>query len=172
MPTLFRPARSRSAPAHVAWTLAQSAVIWALALVVVPALIVMLERRIGAPAFHFAGQSLLAIVLFTAFSTLNLAAGGILAVRGRGTPLPLACPNDLVVSGPYRHVRNPMAIAGIGQGISVGIWLGSWLVLLYAFAGAILWHVGIRPSEERDLAARFGSSYDRYRSDVRLWWPK
>jgi protein-S-isoprenylcysteine O-methyltransferase Ste14 len=65
-----------------------------------------------------------------------------------------------------------MAVAGIGQGVAVALWLGSWVVLLYALAGAVLWHVAIRPAEERDLAARFGSAYRAYRSAVRLWLPR
>jgi protein-S-isoprenylcysteine O-methyltransferase Ste14 len=61
-----------------------------------------------------------------------------------------------VLAGPYRHVRNPMAVAGIAQGVAVALWLGSWAVLLYAVSGALLWHMAIRSAEERDLAERFG----------------
>jgi protein-S-isoprenylcysteine O-methyltransferase Ste14 len=31
--------------------------------------------------------------------------------RGRGTPLPVAPPRELVVQDPYRYIRNPMALA-------------------------------------------------------------
>jgi protein-S-isoprenylcysteine O-methyltransferase Ste14 len=95
----------------------------------------------------------------------------ILAVRGRGTPLPLVSTRHLVVSGPYRHVRNPMAIAGILQGIAVAMWLGSWLVLVYSALGAVVWHTLVRPAEERDLRARFGTAYTKYRDSVPLWLP-
>ena len=172
MPTLFRPARPRSTAANILWTAAQSVVIWGLALAVGPALLVGLERQLGVTGLRFAPHPIVAIVLFVACSALNLSAGVALAARGHGTPLPMACPRDLVVAGPYRHVRNPMAVAGIGQGIAVAVWLGSWIVLLYAAAGAVLWHVAIRPAEERDLAARFGSAYEAYRSAVLLWWPR
>jgi protein-S-isoprenylcysteine O-methyltransferase Ste14 len=36
--------------------------------------------------------------------------------------------NRLVVVGPYRIVRNPMAVAGALQTIGVGLWVGSWAV--------------------------------------------
>ena len=146
--------------------------VWGVTLFGLPALLVELERRAGVSGFHFAGQRALAVGLFIAASTLNLTTGGLLAVIGRGTPLPLACPQSLVLSGPYRYIRNPMALAGIAQGVAVAIWLGSWTVLLYAAAGAAFWHVAIRPVEERDLVARFGPAYESYRRAVPLWWPR
>jgi protein-S-isoprenylcysteine O-methyltransferase Ste14 len=50
-------------------------------------------------------------------------------------------PNRLVVAGPYRWVRNPMALASIAQGVAVGLILSSWLVVVYAVAGALLWPI-------------------------------
>ncbi len=170
MTSLFRPAPPRSRRANLLWTAAQSVAIWGLALLVGPAVLVAAERRLGVPRFDFSGRTSLALLLFGATSALNLATGAVLAARGRGTPLPTACPRALVVSGPYRHVRNPMAVAGIGQGVAVAVGLGSWLVLLYALGGAVLWHVVVRPVEERDLAERFGSAYAHYRRAVPLWW--
>jgi protein-S-isoprenylcysteine O-methyltransferase Ste14 len=169
---LFRRAPVRSARANLLWTAAQAAVIWILLLGVLPILIVALERRVGIPGFQFSHQSMVSSVLFLAFSVLNVVSGGLLAVRGKGTPLPAACPRELVVAGPYRYVRNPMAVAGIGQGISIALWLGSWSVLVYSIAGAIFWHVLLRPAEERDLFNRFGREYEPYHRDVPLWLPR
>jgi protein-S-isoprenylcysteine O-methyltransferase Ste14 len=169
---LFRPAPPRSRGANLLWTAAQSVAVWGLALVVGPAVLTTVGRRLGVPGFAFAGQMHIALVLFGAASALNLASGGVLAARGRGTPLPMACPRALVRTGPYLYVRNPMAVAGIGQGVAVGVALGSWLVLLYALAGALLWHFAVRPVEERDLAERFGGAYAEYRQAVPLWWPR
>lgn len=64
------------------------------------------------------------------------------------------------------------AVAGIGQGIAVGLLGQSWLVIAYALAGAVLWHLLVRPEEEGDLAARFGADYARYRAQVRCWVPR
>ena len=62
-----------------------------------------------------------------------------------------------------------MVIAGLSQGIAVGLFAGSWLVLGYAIAGAPVWNWLVRPWEERDLLRRFGEPYSRYRDGVRCW---
>ena len=90
---------------------------------------------------------------------------------GGGTPLPLDQTNFMVTSGPYRYVRNPMAIAGIGQGICVAIFFQSVPILVYALLGAIIWHWVVRPYEERDMVERFGDSYLEYRRRVSCWVP-
>jgi protein-S-isoprenylcysteine O-methyltransferase Ste14 len=168
----FRPAPPASTGRNLLKTALQCVVIWGLALGVLPALLVRFEPLLGLDRFHLPGQPALALAAFLAFSTLNVATGGVLAGRGHGTPLPLDCPRDLVISGPYAHVRNPMAVAGLGQGASVGLWLGSWLVLAYALLGAIVWQWLARPAEERDLAQRFGDQYREYQRAVRCWWPR
>ncbi len=90
---------------------------------------------------------------------------------GRGTPLPLDYAPNLVAKGAYSYVRNPMAISGIGQGLAVGLFLGSPLVLLYALMGAFIWQIIFRPLEETDLQNRFGEDYEDYCKNVRCWIP-
>lgn len=168
----FRPAR----PSHAAWNLAktaaQAAAFWAAFIVVAPLLLVALERRLGVPPLAFAGQQTLALVVGVVAGALNLASGALMAVVGRGTPFPLDTARELVVRGPYRYVRNPMAIGGLGVGAAVGFWLGSVATLAYVIGGGVLWHLVARPLEERDLEERFGSAYARYRDAVRCWWPR
>ena len=169
---LFRPAAPASWPHYLGRTLVQCAVVWTVFLALLPFAIVAIERQLGIPAFHFAGQKELGLILLIGFSALNLWSGGVLSRRGEGTPLPLECPRKLVVSGPYSYVRNPMAIAGLGQGLAVVLLLGSWAGLAYVVTGVLVWQYAARPSEERDLHARFGSSYEGYQQSVRCWWPR
>ena len=65
-----------------------------------------------------------------------------------------------------------MAIAGLGQGLSVALWLGSWVVVAYVLAGIVVWQLALRPIEEEDMARRFGSAYADYRRAVRCWVPR
>ena len=88
---------------------------------------------------------------------------------GQGTPLPVDSTNRLVIRGPYRWIRNPMATASLLQGAAMGLWFGSPLMLLYVVAGAALWNFAVRPWEEADLGARFGADYQSYRQSVRCW---
>lgn len=65
-----------------------------------------------------------------------------------------------------------MAVSGIGQGIVVGIGLGSPLVIAYAFVGGLIWQWIFRPLEEDDLAEIFGRAYLDYKTAVRCWIPR
>lgn len=168
-PTFFRPAPPRSALRNVAWTALQSIVIWGVALFAVPLLIVALEGRCGWPSVEWLHAPVVAGILFVACSALNVAAALELALRGEGTPLPTAAPRRLVLGGVYGYVRNPMAVAGIGQALAVGLGFGSWVVLLYAVAGGFVWHHVVRKAEGRDLLTRFGNEYAAYQASVPLW---
>jgi len=111
-------------------------------------------------------------LMFIIFSLLGLWSGYTMSWIGKGTPLPMDCPNELVVRGPYRFLRNPMATAGIGQGICVGLIMGSYLIIFYSLSGAVIWHYLVRPSEEIDLEKRFGEKYQTYKKNTRCWIPK
>lgn len=173
-PWLSRVAR----PAPVAWnvlkTAVQATVFWAVLLVGVPLAVRSAAVALGVEDAGWppAPVIVVGVLLFTAASVLNLAAAHALAVHGEGTPLPVDATRRLVVRGPYRRVRNPMAVAGIAQGVAVGLVLGSWTVVAYALAGALVWHVLVRPWEEADLRARFGDEFERYRRTVGLWLPR
>jgi protein-S-isoprenylcysteine O-methyltransferase Ste14 len=57
------------------------------------------------------------------------------------------------------------------QTVGVGLWIGSWMVLVSAVVGGFIWDLFIRPQEEADLAARFGDEYREYCRSVRCWVP-
>lgn len=171
-PFAFRPAALSATSTYLAATVGQIVVFWGTCLVVIPLVISALEQRwaVALPFPAFAGP--LGAVILVAASTLGIASAVVMSTLGRGTPLPTAMPNSLVVAGPYRWVRNPMAVSGIAQGIAVGLILSSWLVIVYAVAGSLAWNYAIRPQEEADLERRFGADFRRYRDAVRCWVPR
>jgi protein-S-isoprenylcysteine O-methyltransferase Ste14 len=171
-PLGFRDARPGPVGTHVVATAGQLVAFWGLFLVVFPLIIAALEHRWGLhflmPAPVMAGGILLLVLA----SALGLWSAFAMSTRGDGTPLPSAATTRLVTSGPYRFVRNPMAVAGIVQGAAVGLILESWLVVAYAIAGSVVWNWFVRPVEEADLVAKFGDEYLAYRSRVRCWIPR
>lgn len=169
---VFRRARPAPPSRHVLHTLAQTVVFWSFFLVVVPLGVVAVERGLGWPGFDFPGRRPAAAVLFAAWSALGLASGVTMASRGAGTPLPFQAPNRLVVGGPYAYLRNPMVVAGLGQGAAVALWFGSLTLLAYVAAGGLLWQLLVRPAEEADLAAAFPEEFPEYARSVRCWLPR
>ena len=169
-----REARPASAAWNIIKTLAQALTIWALFLFFIPAKLVHVECALGPAWRQFASpvSRTIGSILFIVCGGFGLSCGVLMAIRGAGTPLPLDCPQRLVTAGPYRYVRNPMAIASFTQGGAVGVFLGSPLTLAYALAGAVFWHLILRRWEEADLEERFGESYRRYRNEVRCWIPR
>ena len=143
---------------------------WGTFLWALPQIIVGLEAFLQFPGFQ--PLKVLGWAIFLAAGAIGLPCGILFAVHGDGTPLPLDTANNLVIRGPYRHIRNPMATMGILQGVAVGMILGSFLVILYSIIGGVVWHLIARPWEEADLEDRFGDEYRTYRSAVPLWYAR
>jgi protein-S-isoprenylcysteine O-methyltransferase Ste14 len=167
-----------SRPSHPLWylakTLAQTVVFWGVFFFALPAAVLRLESALGLAGFRFssfAGHTM-GTVGFGAAGMVGLWSCYLLAVEGRGTPVPFDCPSRLVVSGPYRYIRNPMVLSALTQGFAVGVYLGSPLVLGYVVVGLLIAEAWIRPWEEADLERRFGESYRSYRHQVRRWIPR
>ena len=94
------------------------------------------------------------------------------AVKGLGTPAPLAPTEHLVVSGLYRYVRNPMYVAVVAIILAQGLWFASPAVLIYA---ALVWATVtafVILYEEPTLARTFGEEYADYRAHVGRWVPR
>jgi protein-S-isoprenylcysteine O-methyltransferase Ste14 len=169
---MFRRSKEGKTGWILAKTFAQIVVVWSLILVIFPLIIVNVEAKLGIPRFLFPFQKISAIILFPFISLIGLSAAYTMAKIGRGTPLPMDTASKLVVKGIYKYVRNPMAISGVGQGLLVGILLGSPLVLLYSLMGGMIWQLIFRQLEETDLAKIFGAEYEDYRRKVRCWIPR
>ena len=170
----FNESLFRNSSTNLLWnvskTLVQIICIWVLALVVVPYVILDAFGNVLMPKLGI--QTVVGSTLFVCFSSLGLTSSFFMVRDGNGTPLPLDQTNNLVISGPYGYVRNPMAIAGIGQGIAISIVFHSMPILVYSLLGAIVWHWVVRPIEERDMIKRFGDPYLRYRERVSCWTPR
>lgn len=94
------------------------------------------------------------------------------ALRGLGTPAPVLPTRNLVVSGLYRWVRNPMYVAVVSLVAGQGLLLGHLPVLGYAALLWLVFHLFVLSYEEPRLRRTFGTEYDAYRASVRRWIPR
>lgn len=118
--------------------------------------------------------------VFIAFSALLFLAGAIIlagAIRllanvGRGTLAPWDPTQKLVITGMYRHVRNPM-MSGVfcvlaAEAFALGRWsLVIWFAIFLAGNG-----IFIPFFEERRLGRRFGKPYATFCRHVPRWIPR
>ena len=94
------------------------------------------------------------------------------ALQGLGTPAPVAPTKHLVVTGLYRHVRNPIYLAVVAIILGQGMLFGDGRLVVY---GALLWlgfHVFVVAYEEPTLEQTFGKEYDAFRAAVPRWIPR
>ncbi len=92
--------------------------------------------------------------------------------RGRGTPLPTDPPKELVVTGFYRYVRNPIYVGAFLIFLAHFLWFGYWSLLLYAVLSFIGVHLFIISYEEPNLKRKFGAAYEEYLQRVPRWIPR
>jgi protein-S-isoprenylcysteine O-methyltransferase Ste14 len=91
--------------------------------------------------------------------------------HGRGTPLPADAPRQLVTTGLFRRIRNPIMAAELLVIWAVALYLASVGAILYAVAMSIGAHLGVVHIEEPELRKRFGPSYEEYCRSVPRWLP-
>lgn len=94
------------------------------------------------------------------------------ARRGRGTLSPVDPPRELVVRGPYRHVRNPMYLGVTMIVLGEVLLTRSTSLLLYWALWFLAVNVFVLGYEEPALREQFGRSYDRYTAAVGRWIPR
>lgn len=93
------------------------------------------------------------------------------ATRGRGIPAMIDHPKQLVVSGLYQYVRNPMYLGVLLFLIGESLFLESRGFFVYAIAWLLFVHLNVLVYEEPNLRRKFGPAYERYCTAVRRWIP-
>ncbi len=122
-------------------------------------------------AIDFLGVGLLGLPPLVLGAALYLRCAYDFAWSGRGTPLPIDAPSQLVISGPYRYSRNAMYV-GILTILAGEALLYRDLQLLYYLLGmTVLFNIIIFGYEERVLRRQFGEAYTRYCKTVPRWIP-
>jgi protein-S-isoprenylcysteine O-methyltransferase Ste14 len=118
-------------------------------------------------ALRVAGAALIAGGLY-----LLLECFGRFAVQGRGTPAPIAPPERLVVTGPYRRVRNPMYVAVVALILGQAALFADPRLAAYAAVIWLAFHLFVLAYEEPTLRRAFPQDYAAFTAAVPRWLPR
>jgi len=124
-------------------------------------------RFVSPPLSFIIGSILLTLWAFLA---------GWSAIRffiARGSPVPLNPPQELVTTGLYAYVRNPMVSGWLSGMFGLGVLLGS---ITFTFIATPLFALVnvlyIKSIEEKELEKKFGEEYLKYRESVPMFIPR
>lgn len=93
--------------------------------------------------------------------------------KAHGTPVPMNPPTELIASGPYAWVRNPMVTGVLGALFGLGLVLHSiGIALIWTPAYVLIHWIELKWVEEPELARRFGRSYLEYKKRVPMFIPR
>ncbi|HYD89003.1 MAG TPA: isoprenylcysteine carboxylmethyltransferase family protein [Vitreimonas sp.] len=93
------------------------------------------------------------------------------ALKG-GTPAPIAPTGELVVSGLYRYVRNPMYLGVLLAIVGQMLVFANAGLLAYAVLIALIFHFFVLGYEEPKLKKSFPEAYAAYCENVGRWLPR
>lgn len=151
----------------------QVALFSGLLLGVLPA--VVLQETGGSPSSLLARPLWLEglfLQLVVAVAIPGLSAVQEFCTRGLGTPVPYDPPRQLVTSGVYSYVANPMQLSMslvllLASVIVQSAWVAAAAVMSFVYAaGLAAWH------EDSEITRRFGAAWVDYRNNVRRWRPR
>lgn len=94
------------------------------------------------------------------------------ALQGIGTPAPVLPTRRLVVTGPYRFVRNPMYVAVVSMILGQGCVFGDLRIFAYGLACWLAMHLFVLIYEEPTLRRTFPEDYAIFTENVPRWIPR
>ena len=128
--------------------------------------------RFQAPLLGLGFLRVVGVLFFIAGGLILLDSFARFAFQGLGTPAPVFPTLHLVVTGLYRHERNPIYVANVLVIVGQGLLFGDVRLLAY---GALVWlafHLVVLGYEEPTLQATFGREYESFCAHVPRWLPR
>jgi protein-S-isoprenylcysteine O-methyltransferase Ste14 len=121
----------------------------------------------GSALTRIAGVALIAAGQFALIESF-----GRFALQGLGTPAPVLPTKHLVVTGLYRHVRNPMYVAVVTICLGQALLFADLRLIAYALIVWLGFHAFVTLYEEPTLKETFGEAYENYCRNVGRWRPR
>jgi len=122
--------------------------------------------QIGAPLLGNSLFRLIGVLLIAGGLPVLLDSFARFALQGLGTPAPIFPTRHLVVSGLFRHVRNPMYVAVVPLILDQGLFFGSVRVLEYGIAVWVGFYLFVLIYEEPTLRKSYGPEYEEFCANV------
>jgi len=91
---------------------------------------------------------------------------------GKGTPVPVAPTQKLIVTGPYAYCRNPMVFGVLLYYLGLVLAVGSLMGLGVVFIFGVLASMYVKFVEEKELELRFGDEYVEYEKNTPFVIPR
>jgi len=93
--------------------------------------------------------------------------------RARGSPVPLNPPKELVTTGLYSYIRNPMLLGWIIMLFGVGLLVNSISLIFILTPLFILLNIlYLKTIEEKEMEKKFGQQYLKYKESVPMFIPR
>jgi protein-S-isoprenylcysteine O-methyltransferase Ste14 len=145
-------------------------------LAVIPGAIIFLETNTLGFGPIQPQQNLIGILVTVFFLLLGaiifIWTNGLFVKQGRGTLAPWDPPEEFIVEGPYRYVRNPMIIAVCLMLLAEAFYFRSPGIIAWTMIFISVNMAYFSLKEEKDLVKRFGQKYEDYRRNVPAWIPR
>ena len=92
---------------------------------------------------------------------------------GKGTPVPNAPTQNLVISGPYKLCRNPIEFGAVLYYLGIGTLIGGIVVGIISFIlGLTIGSIYHKFFEEKELEKRFSEEYKQYKEKTPFIFPR
>jgi protein-S-isoprenylcysteine O-methyltransferase Ste14 len=140
------------------------------ALFVVAAIFV--DRLLDLPRFLLEDARLQVSIPMIAIGVAVTAWAAVHFLKAKGTPVPFNPPPELVKTGPYRYVRNPMLTGVFLFLFGVGFFINSFSLMFFFTPLFVLVNVWeLKKIEEPELMKRLGDEYIEYRRQTPMFIP-
>jgi protein-S-isoprenylcysteine O-methyltransferase Ste14 len=141
--------------------------------VLLPLLLVSINARLHLPIYKTQLVKIIGIALIIFGGVLGAYSASIFAENGKGgSPLPTDPPRQLITSGVFSWIRNPMFVASALVWFGEYLFFGSTLLFFYAIAWVSANHIHLITQDEKWLEKRFGDEYRKYKKKVPRYFPK
>jgi protein-S-isoprenylcysteine O-methyltransferase Ste14 len=149
-----------------------NSIYYGVTVVALPAACLALESMLGMRRDPTLWSQISGAVLIALGAALQVWCIILLQRTGRGTPSPAVPTSRLVTAGPYHRMRNPLNVGEVLVFLGLAAWFGSLLLVAYALAAWVAFHVFIVAVEEPRHRKEFGEAYTRYAHEVMRWIPR